>query len=201
MSERVRRWCGRLASAAAGVLWLPALALAAEEAAHGEGGGLISIDRSLLVQAVNFLLLLLVLWRLLYKPFMAKMDERSAAIKKSLEEAGLARAEAQRQQEENAARLREAYAEAQAIRGAALKEAADEQRKLVEAARAEAQRLVDGAKAQLESDVRRAREGLRREQAEIATAIAEKLIRKSLRDEDHRRIVEDAVRTLGARAS
>ena len=201
MIERVRGWRGRIAPVAAGVLWLPSLALAAAEAAHGEGGGLISVDRSLLVQAVNFLLLLLVLWRLLYKPFMAKMDERSAAIRKSLDEAGLARAEAQRQQEENAARLREAYAEAQAIRDAALKEAADEQRRLVEAARVEALRLVEGAKAQLDSDVRRAREDLRRELAEIATAVAEKLIRRSLRDEDHRRIVEDAVRTLGERAS
>src|SRR5438094_4424998 len=52
-----------------------------------------------------------------------------------------ARAAAAKQQEENAERLRAAYAEAQSIRAAALKEAADEQRKLVEAARREAQQL------------------------------------------------------------
>lgn len=142
---------------------------------------------------------MLVLWRLLYRPFVAKMDERTAAIRKSLEEAQLARAQAQRQQEENAARLREAYAEAQAIREAALNEAADEQRRLVEAARVEAQRLVDSAKTQLESDVRRARAELRREAADLATAVAERVIRKSLRDDDHRRIVAEAVQTLGGR--
>src|SRR5439155_26532692 len=143
---------------------------------HGEGGRLINVDKSLLVQLVNFLLLLVVLWKLLYRPLLAKMEERTAAIRKSLEEAQLARAEAQRQQEENAARLREAYAEAQAIRDAALKEAADEQRKLVEAARVEAQRLVETARAQMESDVRRAREELRREVADLATSVAERLI-------------------------
>jgi F-type H+-transporting ATPase subunit b len=164
----------------------------AEEAAH-EGGGLISIDKSLIVQMVNFGLLLLVLWKLLYRPFVAKMEERTAAIKKSLDEAQLARADAQRQQEENAARLRAAYAEAQAIRDAALKDAHDEQRKLVEAARAESQRLLDAAKGQMESDVRRAREALQREVAELSTAIAERVIRRSLRDEDHRRIVEEAI--------
>jgi F-type H+-transporting ATPase subunit b len=200
MSERVRGWCGRISSVVAILVAWPALALA-EEGAHEGGGGLISIDRSLVIQAINFLLLMLVLWRLLYRPFVAKMNERTAAIKKSLEEAQRARAEAQRQQGENAARLREAYAEAQAIREAALKEAADEQRKLVAAARVEAQRLVDSAKAQLESDVRRAREELRRDVAELATAVAERVIRKSLRDDDHRRIVAEAVQTLGTRAS
>lgn len=200
MSERVRGWCGRIASAAAVLLARPALALAAE-AAHESGGGIISLDRSLIVQGVNFLLLLFVLWRLLYRPFVAKMEERTAAIRKSLDDAQLAHAEAQRQQEENAARLREAYGEAQAIRDAVLKGAADEQRKLVASARAEAQRLVDGAKAQLEADVRRARDGLRLEVADLATAVAEKLIRQSLRDEDHRRIVAEAVRSLGERTS
>lgn len=200
MSERVRGWCGRIASAVAILVGMPALALA-EEAAHEGGGGLISLDRSLIVQGVNFLLLMLVLWKILYRPFVAKMDERTAAIKKSLEEARLARAEAQRQQEENAARLREAYAEAQAIREAALTAAAAEQRKLVEAARVEAQRLVASAKAQLENDVRRTRDELRREVADLATAVAERVIRKSLRAEEHRRIVAEAVQSLEASTS
>jgi F0F1-type ATP synthase membrane subunit b/b' len=38
---------------------------------------------------------------------------------------------------------------------------------------------------------------LRREVAELSTAVAEKLIRKSLRDDDHRRIIADAVGRLG----
>jgi HD-GYP domain-containing protein (c-di-GMP phosphodiesterase class II) len=39
----------------------------------------------------------------------------------------------------------------------------------------------------------RAREELRREVSDIATAVAEKLVRKSLRDEDHRRIVNEEI--------
>jgi F-type H+-transporting ATPase subunit b len=176
---------------------LPLVALAATEGGgHGEGGGLINIDASFFVQLVNFLILLAVLIWILYKPLLAKMEERTAAIQKSLDEAQLARAEAQRQQEENAARLRAAYAEAQAIREAALKEAGEEQRKLVEAARVEAQRLVETARAQMETDVRRAREDLRREVADLATSVAERLVRRSLRDEDHRRIVDDALAAM-----
>ena len=193
MSQRARNWTGRILCAAIAMLLLaPALASAASE------GGLISVDKSLIVQGINFLLLLFVLHRLLYKPLVAKMQERTGAIQKALEEAQAARAEAARQQEENATRLRSAYQEAASIREQALKEAAEEQRKLVESAQAEARRLVEGARAQTEADIRRAREELRREVATLAVAVAEKLVRKSLRDEDHRRIVDDAIAKIGA---
>jgi len=164
---------------------------------EGEGGGFINLDKSLIIQAVNFGLLLLVLWRFLYRPLLATMEERSQAIRKSLDEAQAARAEAQREREEHAAKIQAAYAEAQAIRAAALKEAADEQRRLVDAARGEAARLVESAKAELEQDVRRARQALRQEVSDLAISVAERLIKKSLRDEDHRRIVEDAITHLG----
>lgn len=202
MHQRVRNWIGRILCAVMALLLLaPALAFAVTEAAeegHGGGGGLISLDKSLIVQGINFLLLLLILNFLLYKPLVGKMQERTNAIRKSLEEAQAVRADAARQQEENAARLRSAYQEAAAIREQALKEAAEEQRKLVDNAQAEARRLVETARAQTEADIRRAREELRREVADIAVAVAEKLVRKSLRDEDHRRIVDDAIAKIGA---
>jgi F-type H+-transporting ATPase subunit b len=173
----------------------PAAAWAASEGGHE--GGLISLDKSLIVQVINFLILLVILQRLFYKPFLAKMGERTQAIQKSLDEAQAARAGATRQQEENETRLRAAHAEAAAIRAQAMKEASEEQKRLVEAARAESQRLVESAKAQMDADVRRAREELRREVADLATAVAEKLVRRSLRDEDHRRIVAEAITKVG----
>lgn len=169
----------------------PGLALASEG-----GGGFINLDRSLLIQVVNFGLLLFFLWKFLYRPFLAKLDERSQAIKKSLSEAQAAQAEAERQREEHRKQLQAAYAEAQSIREAALKEAAEEQQRLVEAARAEAGRLVEGARAEVEQDVRRARQELRQEVADLAVGAAERLIRKSLRGEEHRKIVTDAIAEL-----
>ena len=197
MCQRERDLIATVARAVVSVmLFAPALVWAASEGGH-EGGGLISLDKSLIVQGINFVILLFILQRLLYRPFLAKMAERTQAIQKSLDEAHAARAQATRQQEENEARLRAGHAEAAAIRAQALKEAAEEQRRLVEAARAESQRLVESAKAQMDADVRRAREELRREVADIATAVAEKLVRRSLRDEDHRRIVAEAISKVG----
>ena len=160
---------------------VPGLALASSEG----GGGFINLDRSLLIQIVNFGLLLFFLWKFLYRPFLAKLDERSQAIKKSLSAAQAAQADAERQREEHRKQLQAAYAEAQSIREAALKEAAEEQR-----------RLVEGARAEIEQDVRRARQELRQEVADLAVGAAERLIRKSLRGEEHRKIVTEAIAEL-----
>ena len=167
---------------------VPSAALANEG-----GGGLISLDKSLIIQAINFGLLLFILIKLLYKPLMTKMNERTEAIRSSLEEAKAARAEAERERAEHTAKLQASLAEAQSIRATALKDAAEEQRRLVEGARAEAGRLVEAARNEMAQDVRRARQELRQEVADLATSVAERLIRKSLRDEDHRRIVDDAI--------
>ena len=195
MLQRGSDWRGWLVCAFVSLLLvLPAVALAAEGGAeHGGGGGLISVDKSLIVQVVNFLILLFILQRLLYKPFLAKMEERTSTIQKALDEAKAARAEAARQLEENESRLRAAYAEAAAVREQALKEAAEESRKHVEAAQAQSRKMVEDTKAQLETEVRRAREELRREVSDLAIAVAEKLVHKSLHEDDHRRIVAEAI--------
>jgi F-type H+-transporting ATPase subunit b len=198
MHRRGLDWIGGVLCAV--TVLVPGVALAAAENAEHGGGGLINFDSSLIIQIVNFLVLLVILQRLLYRPLMAKMEERTAAIKRSLEEAQAARAEAARQQQENEARLRSAHAEAAAIRAQALKEAGDEQRRLVEAARLEAQRMIEGSRAQLDAEIRRARDELRREVGDLAIQVSEQLVRRSLRDTDHRRIVDDAIARIGGHA-
>jgi F-type H+-transporting ATPase subunit b len=196
MHLRGSDWRGRLLCAViALLLGLPAAVLAAESGGD-HGGGLINVDKSLIIQFVNFFILLFILQRLLYKPFLAKMAERTAAIKSSLEEAQAVRAEAARQQEENEARLRTAHAEAAAIREQALREAADESRKHIEAAQAQSRKLVEDTKAQLDAEVRRARDELRREVSDLAVAVAEKLVHRTLREDDHRRIVSEAIAAM-----
>ena len=76
------------------IVFLASFLPAAAAASGGGEGGLISLDKSLIVQVFNFLLLLFLLTRLLYRPLLKKMDERTQAIQKSLDEAQAARAAA-----------------------------------------------------------------------------------------------------------
>jgi F-type H+-transporting ATPase subunit b len=175
---------------------MPSLTLASEA---GGGGGLIELNRSLLIQVVNFLILLAVLYRFAYKPLVATLEARSAAIKQQLAEAQAAREAAQRQLAEFEARLAAAQAEAQTMRERALREAAETRERLTAEARQEATRLLESARIEIEQNVRRAKNELRAEVGALAVEIAERLIQKSLRDDDHRRLIQDALARIDAR--
>jgi len=162
-------------------------------AAAAEGGSLIEVNRSLIVQLVNFLILLVVLYKFLYRPLVSAMEGRTAAIQQQLAEAQAAREEAQRQQAAMEERIRTAQAEAQSTRERAIREAAELRERLSAEARQEATRLLESAQAQIAQEVRRARTELRAEVGALATEIAERLIRKSLTDDDHQRLVREAL--------
>lgn len=170
-------------------LGLPALAHASE----GGGGSLIEVNWTLGVQLISFLLLLAVLYKLMYRPLLGALEGRSAAIQQQLAEAQAAREEAQRQLGAMEERIRAAQADAQALRERALREAAELRERLSAEARQEAARLVEAAQAQIGQEVRRARAELRAEVGVLATQIAERLVRKSLGDEDHQRLVREAL--------
>lgn len=191
----VARRVSRVAVAGLAALAWPAVAAAAE----GGGGGLIELNRSLVVQLVNFLILLAVLYRFVYKPLLATLEARTGAIKQQLAEAQAAREAAQRQLGEFEAKLTAAQAEAQAVRDRALREAAELRDRLNAEARQEATRLVETARAEIDQSVRRARTELRAEVVSLAVAIAERLIRKSVQAEDQERLIQDALARLDRR--
>jgi F-type H+-transporting ATPase subunit b len=170
-------------------LGLPVLAHAAE----GGGGSLIEVNWTLGVQLISFLLLLAVLYKLMYRPLVEGLEGRSAAIQRQLAEAQDAREEAQRQLGAMEDRIRAAQADAQALRERALREAAELRERLAAEGREQAARLVEAAQAQVGQEVRRARAELRAEVGTLATQVAERLVRKSLTDEDHQRLVREAL--------
>jgi F-type H+-transporting ATPase subunit b len=175
--------------AGAALLGLPALAQAAE----GGSASLIDINWTLGVQLISFLLLLAVLYKFLYRPLVGALEGRSATIQQQLTEAHAAREEAQRQLATMEERIRAAHAEAQALRERALREAGELRERLGAEARVEAARVIEAAQAQVGQEVRRARAELRAEVGALATQIAERLVRKSLDDEDHQRLVREAL--------
>jgi F-type H+-transporting ATPase subunit b len=165
-------------------------------AAHAAGGGgasLIEINWTLGIQLISFLLLLAVLYKFLFRPLTAALEGRTTAIQQQLAEAQAAREAAQREMAAMEERIRAAHADAQALRERALREAAELRERLGAEARQEAGRLVEAAQAQIAQEVRRARTELRGEVGTLAIQIAERLVRKSLTDDDHQRLVREAL--------
>ena len=178
------------------VLWaFPSLAT--EGAKGEEPPGIINLNMTLLLQVVNFLILIVLLSRFLYKPLTQFLATRAEGIKRSLEEAKAAREAAAQAQQEYEARISATRKEAATLREAAVREVEEERQRLLKASRDEAARLVTEAKAQIEQEVKRAKAELREEVVGLALGAAERLITRSLTAEDHRRLAEQVAQEIG----
>jgi F-type H+-transporting ATPase subunit b len=145
---------------------------------------------------VVFALLLFVLRKLAWKPWLEGIHRREANIKGALAEAQSARAEA----EQMRAELKKEMGGAQ-----------EKVRQLMEEARSDAQRAKDELVAHARAEIQGERERLQREiamardqalqelwsqTAQLATLISAKAIRRQLNLDDHRRLVDEAITEL-----
>lgn len=177
----------------------PGLVLAAEEAARHEEPGIINLNVTLLIQAVNFLILVALLSRFLYTPLTKFLKERAEGIERSLAEAKAAREAAAKAQEENRAQILATQREAAALREQAQRDVEAERQRLLKASRDEAQRLMEEAKGAIEAETKRARATLREEVVSLSLAAAERLLGRSLGGDDQKRLAEQYVRELGGK--
>ncbi len=169
-----------------------------ESEAHDTGVlGSLGIDGQLLAfQFINFALVLGILWFLILRPLMKTMDERRRVIDDGLNKARQADTDlkmsvAKAQELTDAAKV-----EANKIMEAATGEAALVGERMQEKARKEIDLLILQAKKNIEIDEKAMRESLRRETAQIAVAITEKLLGKALDTETDKRLVEEALQEI-----
>ena len=180
------------------VLLPPVLLRAAEEAAAHAEPGIVNLNVTTLIQVVNFLILIALLSRFLFKPLQSFLAQRAEGIEKSLAEARLARESATKAQEEYRAQLLAAQREAAGMREQAQREVEADRQRLLKESREEAQRVLEDAKASIEVETRRARDALRQEVVTLSLAAAERLLGRALTTEDQKRLAEQFVRDVGS---
>jgi F-type H+-transporting ATPase subunit b len=140
-----------------------------------------------------FSIKLFVLNKLAFPRIAEALDRRRAAIEESIESAQQAKREADELLEEYRARLREAREQAEDIAVRARKAAdalADESKAQATQQREE---LMARTRRDIEAETRRALEEIRKEVANLTVLATEKVTRKSLTPDDHRRLIEEAL--------
>ena len=175
----------------------PGLVLAAEEAAKHAEPGIINLNVTLLIQVVNFLILIALLTKFLFKPLSRFLAERAEGIERSLTEARLARETAAKTQEEYRAQILATQREAALLREQAQREVEAERQRLLKESREEAQRLVAEGKAQIEAETRRAKASLRQEIVALSLLVAERVLGRAMTADDQKRLAEQYLRDLG----
>ncbi len=145
---------------------------------------------TLITQVVTFIILLVVLRFVAYKPIMRMLDERSRRIKESMEQAEALKAQSARAEEELKKQLEQASREGQDRIARAVKAGEEVKQKAQEDAKKEAENLITRARSEIQRERDDAITEVRREFADLTVLAAGKVIEKSLDKEEHRELIE-----------
>ncbi|HEY9169592.1 MAG TPA: F0F1 ATP synthase subunit B [Lutibacter sp.] len=146
---------------------------------------------------IIFVALLFLLKKVAWKPILGAVKEREDSINEALKSAENARKEMQNLNADNVRILKEARIE----RDAMLKEAREMKDSIIsdakEEAHAQATKVIDQAKATIESEKHAAIAEIKNQVAELSVEIAEKVMRSELSDKNKQiKLVEDMLKEV-----
>lgn len=169
---------------ASALMLAPGTALAA-----GDGGG--AMD--LIWRIVNLVILLAVLYVVARKPMQAFFSDRRNRIAGEVQDAAKLRKEAEEQHAKWQRRLADLDAELAEIRRISADRAAHERERILAEAEAAGERVRNDARSAVEQELRRAREELREEAADLAVQLAGEMLRSQVTDADRDRLVDEFI--------
>lgn len=183
------------------VVWTvaaPVALLAQEHGAEGGSGSLFSVDLGLsLWTVVIFAGLLFILWKFAWGPILDAVNAREEKIRRDLDEAAREREEAERLLAEHKKQLAETHRKAQEILAEARQHGDELRKEMEEKAREEGQRIMDGARREIEREKDRALDEIRGEAVDLALAAASRLLKERMDQEKDRKLVADYLDDLG----
>jgi F-type H+-transporting ATPase subunit b len=174
---------------------LDSIALAASDG--GGGSFLVSPALGLMIWTLlAFGVTLFVLSRVALPRIGEALEKRANAIRDSIDAAEKQRAEADRLLQEYRERLKEAREQADDIVARARKAAEAAEAEAASSGREKREELVAAARRDIEMETRRSLERIRKEVADLTVLATEKVTRKSLDDEDHKRLIDEALKEV-----
>ncbi len=181
---------------------ITALPLAAAEsggaAAEEEGGSfLVSPDVGLMIWTlIVFTVSLYILKKAVFPKVQEALDKRQRAIDDSIDAAEHTRVEADKILAEYRERLAQAREQAEEIVSRARKAGEAVEASALSDAKAKREELLEQTKRDIAAETRRAIQEIRNEVADLTILATEKVTRKTLTEDDQRRLVEEALGEL-----
>lgn len=141
---------------------------------------MISLDSSILIQFVNFLLLIVILNILLYKPILSIIDKRKKLLEASDEEIKRLNQTVEDKAAEYEEKLRMAKQDALGVKTDILKEASDEAKAIIDEKRNKIPAMMADFQDRLNQEIGSGRSILKNQSQKISQEIAEKVLGRSL---------------------
>ncbi len=159
-----------------------------------EGINLIEVNPGLVIWTiVTFIVLLIVLKKVAWKPILTALDQREKAIRDSLEKAEKAQEEAQKVLEENKANISKAEEESKKIIDQSRAYAEKLKEQMLKDSKEQADKIISDASAEIDRKKEAAFEELKAMVAEISINAAEKILRAKLDKESNKKLVDQYI--------
>lgn len=141
---------------------------------------MINLDKTLILQMINFLIFLWILNKLIYKPILDVLDRRKNRIRQFERTVQDLETQASQQWDAYQKDLQEARRQANLERERIVGRGLEAQRKLLEEVKDEAMRLAEKTRKGIDNEVAKARELLKSQAESIAVEMAEKILGRRL---------------------
>ena len=172
-------------------------------AAFGSSGGEGEAHSSGISQfiwpVINFAILVTILFVFAKKPLQNYLKNRSETIAKTLDEARQAKEAALKALEEVEEKLKLKDKEIAEILSAAERSGAQERDRIIEETGKLKERVLEQAKANIEFELKHAKESIKAEAVELAMELAEKKIKEKMTKEEQEKLLEDSLTKIGGK--
>lgn len=145
----------------------------------------------------NLLILFLLMKKFFFKPIKNILKQREDEINSLYEKANSSSTEAEKLKEEYENRLKDAKKEASEIVGSAVENAEARGNAIVDDAKKEARGILDRAEREIEQEKTAAVNEIKGDISNLAVNIAQKVIEKDLKKEDHEKMIDDIISKMG----
>jgi len=160
---------------------------------HGDSGAKV---KDLIWRTMNFAVMAGGLFYLLRKPIAQGLASRRQGIRDELDDLESQKQNAEKELAGYKEKLSRLDQEVEKIVAEYIQQGEDAKAKIIEEAKATAEKLQEQAKKNIEHEFSKARQQLRADLAEEAVAMAEELIKKNIKQKDHKSLIDEYLKKV-----
>jgi F-type H+-transporting ATPase subunit b len=166
------------------------VAFGAEGGEHGaeEGGSIWKI--------INFVILVVGIYIVWIKFIKGMLAERREGIRKAMDEAKVARDEAERKRAEYEGKLKLLDSRVEEIYRELREEGEGEKERIIAEAERGAEKIKEQARVSAEQEIKKANEYIKREVARLAVGMAGEVLKREVKPSDQERLIDESLKTI-----
>ncbi len=169
----------------------------AADVANDSVTALLGIDWKLFIaQLFNFVIVLFVLWRWVFKPLTSKLEQRSAKIEKSIKEAQEIQEKLKEVEQYKKTEIEKIRGEANEIILKAQKTAESNKEQIISEAKKSAEKVLEQSKKEMQSEKLKLLTEVREEAASLVVLATEKILREKLDPKKDAELIKESLKGL-----